>query len=110
MKRYLNPRAAFTLIEIMLVVLIIGLLIGLAVHQVGGKLDEATVRNSDIQWGAYGLAVADTDEAAGGCDSWLPVEAARPLHRLVGLPIEASEPADRVAGLPVEASRQLSVP
>ena len=32
---------AFTLLEIMLVVLIIGLLIGLAVHQVGGKLDEA---------------------------------------------------------------------
>src|SRR5207237_811906 len=33
--------AAFTLLEIMLVVLIIGLLIGMAVHFTGGKLDQA---------------------------------------------------------------------
>jgi general secretion pathway protein G len=41
MKKQLHSRAAFTLLEIMLVVLIIGLLIGLAVHQVGNKLDDA---------------------------------------------------------------------
>ena len=41
MKKQLHSRAAFTLLEIMLVVLIIGLLIGLAVRQVGGRLDEA---------------------------------------------------------------------
>jgi general secretion pathway protein G len=41
MKKQLHSRAAFTLLEIMLVVLIIGLLIGLAVHQVGDKLNQA---------------------------------------------------------------------
>ncbi|MDR3401081.1 MAG: type II secretion system major pseudopilin GspG [Chthoniobacter sp.] len=41
MKRYLNPRAAFTLLEIMLVVLIISLLIGMAVHYTAGHLEEA---------------------------------------------------------------------
>lgn len=41
MKKQFHSRAAFTLLEIMLVVLIIGLLIGLAVRQVGGKLDDA---------------------------------------------------------------------
>jgi prepilin-type N-terminal cleavage/methylation domain-containing protein len=41
MKKQLHSQAAFTLLEIMLVVLIIGLLIGLAVHQVGDKLNQA---------------------------------------------------------------------
>ncbi len=36
-----SRRAAFTLLEIMLVVLIIGLLIGMALRFTGGKLDEA---------------------------------------------------------------------
>lgn len=37
----LAPRSAFTLLEIMLVVLIIGLLVGMALRFTGGKLDEA---------------------------------------------------------------------
>ena len=41
MKRYRSALAAFTLLEIMLVVLIIGLLIGMAVHFTGGKIDQA---------------------------------------------------------------------
>jgi general secretion pathway protein G len=41
MKRSSSLRAAFTLLEIMLVVLIIGLLIGMALRFTGGKLDEA---------------------------------------------------------------------
>jgi general secretion pathway protein G len=41
MKRSPLSRAAFTLLEIMLVVLIIGLLIGMALRFTGGKLDEA---------------------------------------------------------------------
>lgn len=41
MKRSLLRHTAFTLLEIMLVVLIIGLLIGLALRFTGGKLDEA---------------------------------------------------------------------
>ena len=41
MKHSTETRAAFTLLEIMLVVLIIGLLIGMAVHFAPAKLDEA---------------------------------------------------------------------
>ena len=41
MKRSRSALAAFTLLEIMLVVLIIGLLIGMAVRFTGGKLDQA---------------------------------------------------------------------
>jgi len=41
MKRSPLFQAAFTLLEIMLVVLIIGLLIGMALRFTGGKLDEA---------------------------------------------------------------------
>jgi len=41
MKRLLHSRSAFTLLEIMLVVLIIALLIGMAVRFAPGKLDEA---------------------------------------------------------------------
>ena len=41
MNRSLTRRSAFTLLEIMLVVLIIGLLIGMALRFTGGKLDEA---------------------------------------------------------------------
>ena len=41
MKRSPLSQAAFTLLEIMLVVLIIGLLIGMALRFTGGKLDEA---------------------------------------------------------------------
>ena len=41
MKPASSLRAAFTLLEIMLVVLIIGLLIGMALRFTGGKLDEA---------------------------------------------------------------------
>ncbi len=41
MKRSRSSSAAFTLLEIMLVVLIIGLLIGMALRFMGGKLDEA---------------------------------------------------------------------
>ena len=41
MKRSPLAQAAFTLLEIMLVVLIIGLLIGMALRFTGGKLDEA---------------------------------------------------------------------
>jgi len=41
MKRSALAQAAFTLLEIMLVVLIIGLLIGMAVRFTGGKLDQA---------------------------------------------------------------------
>lgn len=41
MKRYRSALAAFTLLEIMLVVLIIGLLIGMALRFTGGKLDQA---------------------------------------------------------------------
>jgi general secretion pathway protein G len=42
MKRSLLHRAAFTLLEIMLVVLIIGLLIGMAIKFTGGHIDTAT--------------------------------------------------------------------
>ena len=41
MNRSFTRRSAFTLLEIMLVVLIIGLLIGMALRFTGGKLDEA---------------------------------------------------------------------
>lgn len=41
MNRSQSRRSAFTLLEIMLVVLIIGLLIGMALRFTGGKLDEA---------------------------------------------------------------------
>jgi len=41
MKRSRSALAAFTLLEIMLVVLIIGLLIGMALRFTGGKLDQA---------------------------------------------------------------------
>ncbi len=41
MKRSPLSQAAFTLLEIMLVVLIIGLLIGMALRFTGGKLVEA---------------------------------------------------------------------
>ena len=41
MKHSPRNRAGFTLLEIMLVVLIIGLLIGMALRFTGGKLDEA---------------------------------------------------------------------
>jgi general secretion pathway protein G len=41
MKRQLQSRSGFTLLEIMLVVLIIALLIGMAVRFAPGKLDEA---------------------------------------------------------------------
>jgi general secretion pathway protein G len=41
MKRLLQSRSGFTLLEIMLVVLIIALLIGMAVRFAPGKLDEA---------------------------------------------------------------------
>jgi general secretion pathway protein G len=41
MKRQLQSRSGFTLLEIMLVVLIIALLVGMAVHFAPGKLDEA---------------------------------------------------------------------
>lgn len=41
MNRTTSRRSAFTLLEIMLVVLIIGLLIGMALRFTGGKLDEA---------------------------------------------------------------------
>lgn len=41
MRSTASRRAAFTLLEIMLVVLIIGLLIGMALRFTGGKLDEA---------------------------------------------------------------------
>jgi len=41
MNRTSSRRSAFTLLEIMLVVLIIGLLIGMALRFTGGKLDEA---------------------------------------------------------------------
>jgi hypothetical protein len=57
-------------------------------------LREATVRYSDIQWGAYGLAVTDAHEAAGDCDIGLPVDASGPMDRIIGLPVEASRPAD----------------
>ena len=40
MKRHPSFNAAFTLLEIMLVVLIIGLLIGMGLRFTGGKLDE----------------------------------------------------------------------
>src|SRR5215203_5721070 len=43
MKRSSLRAQAFTLLEIMLVVLIIGLLIGLAVRQMGPKLNEAKI-------------------------------------------------------------------
>jgi len=45
MKRSRLPSSAsgFTLLEIMLVVLIIGLLIGMAVHFTGGKIDQARI-------------------------------------------------------------------
>jgi general secretion pathway protein G len=43
MKRSSLRNRAFTLLEIMLVVLIIGLLIGLAVRQMGGKVNEAKI-------------------------------------------------------------------
>lgn len=41
MKHSAHSRSAFTLLEMMLVVLIIGLLIGMAVRFTGGKVDEA---------------------------------------------------------------------
>jgi general secretion pathway protein G len=41
MKRFVTPRAGFTLLEIMLVVLIIGLLIGMAIKFTAGHLGQA---------------------------------------------------------------------
>lgn len=49
--RAVNTRSAFTLVEIMMVVLIIGLLLGFAVNQIGGNLVTAreTRVKADIQ-------------------------------------------------------------
>ncbi|MEI8314339.1 MAG: type II secretion system major pseudopilin GspG [Verrucomicrobiota bacterium] len=43
MKKRLNSRAGFTLLEILLVVIIIGMLVGVAVVRLGGKAKEAQI-------------------------------------------------------------------
>jgi general secretion pathway protein G len=43
MKKSRRQNAAFTLLEIMLVVLIIGLLIGMGVQMMGGRIEEAKI-------------------------------------------------------------------
>ena len=43
MNKRLNSRAGFTLLEILLVVIIIGMLVGVAVVKLGGKAKEAQI-------------------------------------------------------------------
>lgn len=70
-EKHLNKRSGFTLIEIILVVVIIGILAGIAIPRMGGKTEKAKISQAKSNITALSMAVQEFEMMNGDYPSSL---------------------------------------
>jgi len=70
-EKYLSKRSGFTLIEIILVVVIIGILAGIALPRMGGKTEKAKISQAKSNITALGMAIQEYEMMNGDYPSSL---------------------------------------
>lgn len=70
-EKHLNKRSGFTLIEIILVVVIIGILAGIAIPRMGGKTEKAKISQAKSNITALGMAIQEYEMMNGDYPSSL---------------------------------------
>lgn len=70
-KKHLSKRSGFTLIEIILVVVIIGILAGIAIPRMGGKTEKAKISQAKSNITALGMAIQEFEMMNGDYPSSL---------------------------------------
>ncbi len=66
-----NPRSGFTLIEILLVVVIIGILAGIAIPKMGGKSEKAMIAQAKANINSLSMAIQEYEMINGAYPSSL---------------------------------------
>ena len=69
--KHLSKRSGFTLIEIILVVVIIGILAGIAIPKMGGKTEKANISQAKSNIMALGMAIQEYEMMNGSYPSSL---------------------------------------
>ena len=69
--KHLNKKSGFTLIEIILVVVIIGILAGIAIPRMGGKTEKAKISQAKSNITALGMAIQEYEMMNGDYPSSL---------------------------------------
>ena len=64
-----NPRSGFTLIEILLVVVIIGILAGIAIPKMGGKSEKAMIAQAKANINSLSMAIQEYEMINGAYPS-----------------------------------------
>jgi general secretion pathway protein G len=91
-EKHLGKKSGFTLIEIILVVVIIGILAGIAIPRMGGKTKKAQISQAQSNIAALGLAIAEYEMINGqypsGLDSLLDESKGGPFMEKKAIPLD----------------------